>query len=143
MTQAAAATKVGAGSGEVVLSILLYSAILLTVTAAFAYFNHYAVRLPRNTGLLVLALVVSVALRLIETYDPSISLARSIGEQLDRADLGPLLLDGALAFLLFAGAIEVDVQNLLSRKWTILALATVGVLLSTLFIGTGMYWVFQ
>jgi CPA1 family monovalent cation:H+ antiporter len=45
-----------------------------------------------------------------------------------------------LPFLLFAGAISVDVHELLKDKVTILLLATFGVLFSTFAVGTGLFW---
>ncbi len=49
---------------------------------------------------------------------------------------------GMLCFLLFAGALHIDLEGLLEHKWTIGALATVGVVLSTLIVGTLTWWVF-
>jgi CPA1 family monovalent cation:H+ antiporter len=122
---------------------LSYAALLLTVTAGFAYGNYLLLRLPRNSGLLVIALCVSVALRLIEWRFPQLGLASLLDRELGRLNFGEVLLHGFLAFLLFAGAINVDVQQLWRRKWTILALATVGVLLSTLAIAAGMFFIFR
>jgi monovalent cation:H+ antiporter, CPA1 family len=121
---------------------LEYVGLLLAVTAAFAYANHYLLRLPRNSGLLVIALAVSVGLRLAEYAFPSVGLATLIGGALEQADLGPLLLNVFLGFLVFAAALNVDVNELSVRKWTILALSTVGVLLSTLAIAAGMFAIF-
>jgi CPA1 family monovalent cation:H+ antiporter len=122
---------------------LSYAAVLLTVTAGFAYGNHFLLRLPRNPGLLVIALCVSVALRLIEWRFPDLGLASFLNAELDQLNFGATLLHGFLAFLLFAGAIDVDVRQLWSRRWSILALATVGVLVSTLAIAAGMFFIFR
>lgn len=120
-------------------------ALLLTVMAAFAYANYYLLHLPRNIGLLVLALALAatIALRVVDHKFPGLGFNRLLQQALARIDLAPLLLNGLLAFLLFAGAIEVDLEPLLERKWTILALATVGVLLSTLLVGGAMWLVFS
>ncbi len=124
-------------------NILDYIAVLLALTAGFAYANHYLLRLPRNSGLLVIALAVSLGLRLIEHAFPSVGLATMLRDNLARANFGPLLLNGFLGFLLFAGALEVDLKELLERKWTILALSTVGVLLSSFAVAAGMYGIFR
>lgn len=114
-------------------------ALLLLVTAALAYFNHYVLRLPRNLGLLALALALSISLRIADQFVSSQDLIEPMRRTLARIDFPNLLLNGALPFLLFAGAIEVELKPLMESKWTILALATVGVLLSTAFIGTGCW----
>lgn len=123
--------------------MLEYAALLFAVTAGFAYANHYLLRLPRNAGLLIIALAASLCLRLIEYVFPSIGLATLLREELDRANFGPVLLNGFLGFLLFAGALDVDVRELFQRKWTILVLSTVGVLLSTLAMAAGMFCIFR
>lgn len=122
---------------------LEYAALLFAITAGFAYANHYLLRLPRNSGLLVIALAASLCLRLIEHFLPAAALAGVLPRELDHADFGPVLLNGFLGFLLFAGALHVDVRELFGRKWTILALSTVGVLLSTFAMAAGMFGIFR
>jgi Na+:H+ antiporter len=117
-------------------------ALLLAVTAGFAYFNHYVLRLPRNIGLLVLALAMSIGLRALGAEFPGFFLNGLLGRALTKIDFAPLLLNLLLAFLLFAGAVEVDLKALLERKWTILALATISVFLSTVLVGFGMWLIF-
>jgi monovalent cation:H+ antiporter, CPA1 family len=122
---------------------LEYVALLLTTTAVFAYANHFLLRLPRNAGLLVIALVLSITLRVLEGAFPSLGLSGALGSAFDNIDFGQTLLNGFLAFLLFAGAIEVELKGLLERKWTVLALATLGVLISTLAMAGGMFLIFR
>ena len=124
-------------------NLLEYVALLFTVTAGFAYANHYILGLPRNSGLLVIALAASLGLRLVQFEFPSIGLSTLLRDNLARADLSSLLLNGFLGFLLFAGALNVDVRELLDRKWTILALSTVGVLLSTFAMAAGIFGIFR
>jgi CPA1 family monovalent cation:H+ antiporter len=50
-------------------------------------------------------------------------------------------MEGMLSFLLFAGALHVNLEDLLGRKWSILSLATLGVILSTLMVGTAIWGV--
>jgi CPA1 family monovalent cation:H+ antiporter len=47
-----------------------------------------------------------------------------------------------LSFLLFAGALHVELEALVDSRWTIVALATVGVVISTVVVGTLTYFVF-
>jgi CPA1 family monovalent cation:H+ antiporter len=125
------------------LSALDYFAVLVAVTAGCAYLNHHLVRLPRNTGLLVVALIATLALRVVAEVFPHVGLAEALRAKLDRAHPGDLLLNGVLGFLLFAGAMEIEVKALLAHRWTILFLATIGVLLSTVLMGGGMYVAFR
>ena len=50
-------------------------------------------------------------------------------------DFNRLLLHGMLGFLLFAGALNVELNELIKQKWVVLALTTGAVVLSTAFVG--------
>jgi monovalent cation:H+ antiporter, CPA1 family len=58
---------------------------------------------------------------------------------LSRIDFNHLLLHGLLAYLLFAGGLNLKVQQLSSEKIAITLLATLGVVISTAVIGAGMW----
>ena len=51
------------------------------------------------------------------------------------------LLHGMLSFLLFAGALHINIDDLMERKWSIGSLATFGTLMSTFLVGTLTWWV--
>jgi CPA1 family monovalent cation:H+ antiporter len=125
------------------MNVLEYVGLLLGLTAAFAYVNHFVLRLPRNSGLLVLGLAAAVLLRAVEIGFPHAGLRPALANAFPVTNFSGLLLNVFLAFLLFASAVDADVQQLRQRKWTILALATVGVLLSTLGMAAGMYVIFR
>jgi CPA1 family monovalent cation:H+ antiporter len=57
---------------------------------------------------------------------------------LDRVDFDRTVLHGLLAFLLFAGALHVDLNDLAKQKLIIASLATVGVITSTFIVGVLM-----
>jgi CPA1 family monovalent cation:H+ antiporter len=58
------------------------------------------------------------------------------------ANLPHFFLDGAVALLVFAGSLHVDIKELSRRRWLILLLATASVILSTAIFGTGMWLAF-
>jgi CPA1 family monovalent cation:H+ antiporter len=124
-------------------NVLDAMALVLFVTAALAYLNHFVLRLPRNLGLLALALAISVGGRVSDLLAPGLHLDQELAGILQRIDFPALLLNGALPFLLFAGALEVDLRSLLESKWTILLLATIGVLLSTVMVGAAAWVLFS
>jgi CPA1 family monovalent cation:H+ antiporter len=87
---------------------------------------------------MVLAIALSMVILVIGLVVPDfLSFATSLTKEFD---FSVLLIDVMLPFLLFAGAISVDVHELLKDKVTILLLATFGVLFSTFAVGTGLYW---
>lgn len=108
-------------------------ALLLTLAAAFSYINHRYIRLPTTIGLMAISLVVSLLLLLVH------HLGADIGEPVRRMllsiDFEATLLEGMLSFLLFAGALHINLDDLLEHKTVIGTLATVGVVASTFLIG--------
>jgi CPA1 family monovalent cation:H+ antiporter len=60
---------------------------------------------------------------------------------LQSVDFGQTLLQGMLSFLLFAGALHINLNDLAKQKWVVTILAVVGVLISTFVFGTAIYLV--
>jgi len=113
-------------------------AILITLTALFSYFNHRYVRLPTTIGVMLIALVVSLALIGLATLGfPGIrATATRIAESID---FDATLMQGMLSFLLFAGALHINLSELKDNKWPIAGLAFGGVILSTVIFGSLIY----
>jgi CPA1 family monovalent cation:H+ antiporter len=118
-------------------------ALLLVTTAAAAYINHRFFRLPHTIGVALAALAGSIAVIAIDAVIPSLGMAEHVIEFVNDLEFGPILLDGMLSFLLFAGALHVDLDRLAQRKWAIATLATVGVLISTFVVGGIVYFGLQ
>jgi CPA1 family monovalent cation:H+ antiporter len=119
------------------MSVFELIATLVSLAALFAFINVHYLRLPSTIGLMVLALALSGAVMGLSVGVPSLlETARGI---LRNYDFSRVLLDVMLSFLLFAGALEVNLRKLREEKWPILILATGGVLLSTLLVGTLAY----
>ncbi|MFQ5876941.1 MAG: cation:proton antiporter [Acidobacteriota bacterium] len=112
---------------------------LITVTALLSYLNERYLRLPPGIGVMAAALAGSIVLILLGRFGLGVE---PWAEHLfERIDFNVVLMKGMLSFLLFAGALHVNLEDLLSRKWSIMSLATVGVVLSTFLVGTVMWGV--
>jgi len=109
-------------------------AALLTLTAVFAFINHKYIGLPTTIGVMVIALVASLGLVAAGALGiPGVTeQARTL---LSEIDFSSTLLNGMLSFLLFAGALHIDLDDLIEQGGVIATLATVGVLLSTALVG--------
>ncbi len=113
------------------------TAVLVTLAALASYLNYRFIRLPNTIGIMVITLAASLAVVLASAMGLSLeTLAQRI---LDSIDLEKALLHGMLGFLLFAGALHINLNDLGQQKWTIASLATVGVFLSTFIVG-GLSW---
>jgi len=119
--------------------VLDVAALLVTLTAIFSYLNHRFVRLPTTIGVMLIALALSLGLLAIgEAGTPVKAWAvRAVAS----IDFSEALMHGMLSFLLFAGALHVDLEELASQKWTIGVLATLGVVTSTLLVGVSIHLV--
>lgn len=118
-------------------------ALLMVATAAAAYVNHRLLRLPHTIGVAMAALGGSIGVIAFDRLAPGFDLAALASTFVNDLDFGPVLMDGMLSFLLFAGALHVDLDRLAARKWPIAALATVGVLISTFVVGGIVYFGFD
>ncbi|MEO7193113.1 MAG: sodium:proton antiporter [Vicinamibacterales bacterium] len=116
------------------------AAILVAAAAVFGYLNYRLLRLPPTTGTLLVALVSSLVIVVVEQLTPGMDLRPALGRFLGEIDFDQTLMHGLLCFLLFAGALHVDLDGLIQHRWIIAGLATVGVVLSVTVVG-GLTWV--
>ena len=123
------------------MDILELSTILLTLASIFTLINIRLLKLPQTIGLMILALILSFVVTVVGIIFPSVF--KTVTEITREFDFSELLVNVMLPFLLFAGAISVNVHELLKDKVTILLLASFGVLFSTFTVGTGLYWLIQ
>ena len=124
-------------------SIFNLIALLITLAAVFGYVNHRWLRLPHTIGLVIIALAVSVVVLAVDALFPQLGLETSVRGTLTDIDFEDTLMKGVLSFLLFAGALHVDLDSLLSRRWAIVILATVGIITSTLIVSALMFFGFR
>ncbi len=108
-------------------------ALAFLLAAILNFINYKWLKLPSSIGNMILALVA--ALILISTqsifpdfYEFTCSLILEI-------DFSVLLLDVMLSILLFAGAMHVNLTLLEKERWSVIAFATIGVLISTFLVG--------
>jgi len=120
-------------------NIIDLAAILISVSALFAYINHRFIGLPTTIGVMIVAMLASLFIYMLGLLGFG-DLHLQAKQLLGGIDFNRTLLNGMLSFLLFAGALHVNLDNLKDQKWVILSLATFGVCLSTFLVGTIAYY---
>ena len=123
------------------MSLFEIISLLLSLAAAFSYINYKYIKLPTTIGIMFLSLLFSLVLLLFGEF--GFSLDEQATKLVKSIDFNEALLHGMLSFLLFAGALHVNINDLREQKWVIGTLATVGVISSTFIIGTAMYYILQ
>ena len=111
------------------------------MAAGFAYINHRFIKLPSTIGIMLLSLISSIALVLFGKWTPDIF--HSLTEMVKTLDFYDLLINMMLSFLLFAGAIHINSNELKQERLPVLAFATLGTVLSTFIVGGLMYMLFS
>ena len=117
------------------MDLLQITAVLITLTAFFSYLNHVYLKLPATIGVMAISMALSLMLLILGSMGFPLLLEQE-KTFLAGIDFSATLLHGMLSFLLFAGALHVDLNRLSEMKWIIASLATIGVLLSTLIVAS-------
>ena len=115
--------------------------ILIGLAAIFGYINVRFLKLPSSIGLMFITIVYTLIVFGLSYFNATlleeeIALVRSI-------DFNDLLLDHMLSFLLFAGALHTNFNELKVQRWPILFFSTLGVLTSTFIVGGFSYFILQ
>jgi len=121
------------------MTIFEIGALLLGLSATFGFINHKVLKLPHTIGLVIIALLASGVTIAADIMFPQFGISVSVMNTLNTIDFDETLLKGMLSFLLFAGAVHVDLDELAQRKWAIGLMATFGVVASTFMIGAAMW----
>ena len=114
------------------------AALIISVAAAFAYINYQFLRLPMTIGIMALSLAASLAM-VFAGHLGLAGLNTFADNILQQIDFNETLMHGMLSFLLFAGALHVDLNDLRQRMAIITTMATVGTIGST-FLIAGITW---
>lgn len=113
-------------------------AILITLAAVFGFVNERTIRLPTAIGVTLASLILSLGL--IALHGVGFGFDTWAEGILEQVAFDELVMKAMLSFLLFAGSLHVDLNELARHRWPILFLATFGVVTSTFLVGTTVWW---
>lgn len=115
--------------------------ILIVLSAIFGYINVRFIKLPSSIGLMVVTILFTLVVLGLSYFDDT--LLQREKEFITSIDFKTVLLDVMLSFLLFAGALHTNFQQLKIQRKPILIFATLGTLISTFLSGALVYYVLQ
>lgn len=117
-----------------------YFLCLLSVVAIFiAFTNQYILKLQTTIAITTGSVVISLLLMILASVSGG-GITASIAQAVDGVNFNLLLLKGMLGFLLFAGALEIDLHLLRHQRWEIAIMALGSTLVSTIIVGYFSYW---
>lgn len=112
--------------------------ILIVLSAVYGYINHRYLKLPFTVGMMVIALISSLLIVGLGNISPGFK--KDAVDTIQGIDFSQILLNVMLSFLLFAGAINVNLASLRKEKYPVIIFATLGVIISTFIFGTLIYY---
>ncbi len=122
------------------MGILDLITLLIFLSAVFTLINITLLKLPTTIGLMAIALVMSLVILGFGFVFPAVtSGAEHIVAEFDFKEV---LLNVMLNFLLFAGALSLDLSKLLENKIPVIILATIGTFISTFVVGFAIQFFF-
>lgn len=120
---------------------LYYSlSVLIVLTAIFSYLNLRYLKLPSAIGIMLIAMIVSISLLVVGKSYPG--MFTGFTEIIASVDFTEVLMGSMLNFLLFAGAIHISLHDLRKQRIPVMIFSSVGVIISTILVGTMMYFTF-
>lgn len=117
------------------------STFLIVISALFGYINVRFLKLPITIGLMVITLAFTLAVVILSYFDDTLLIREK--ELISSIDFETVLLDIMLSYLLFAGALHTNFQQLRVQRWPVFVFATFGVLVSTFLVGGIMFYALQ
>ena len=123
------------------MSLIETLTVLVCLAALFSYLNHRVLKLPMVIGLMAMSLLFSLLLLVLGKL--GFAVKADAQRFIAAIDFNETLMHGMLGFLLFAGALQVKLDDLLDLKWVVGSLAVVGTILSSVITGLLGYWLFD
>ncbi len=115
--------------------------VLLAVAMLFTFINQKFLKLQPTIGLMILGMLMSGILLLIKEFDPG--LFNQFPHIVKQIDFRSFVMNGILSFLLFAGAIHINVEALNKERLTVFMFSILGTVISTLVVGYLSYFGFN
>lgn len=112
--------------------VFALASTLVCLAAAFSLLSRRVLRLPVTVGVMLQSLAMSLVVAVVGRAVPG--LHARVAAEIGRIDFSAVVLHGMLAFLLFAGALKLDLTELAKQKAAVGALSIFGTLLSTVLV---------
>ncbi len=123
------------------MSLFAIASILIVISALFGYLNVRFLKLPTTIGLMVITIVFTLLVLLTSLFNDTLLEQEKLF--ISQIDFQTVLLDVMLSFLLFAGALHTNFQQLKVQRKPILTFATFSTITSTFLVGVLSYYLLK
>jgi len=120
------------------MDIFTIASFLIILSALFGFINVKFLKLPNTIGLMLITILFTLGVFVLSFFDAT--LLETERELISNIDFEAVLLDIMLSFLLFAGALHTNFQQLKIQRWPIFTFATLGTFISTFLVGGFLYY---
>lgn len=117
------------------------ASVLIVLSALFGYINEKFLKLPITIGLMLITIVFTMIIVAVGQFDDTLLLREKA--LISQIDFKTVLLDIMLSFLLFAGALHTNFNQLKIQRWPVMVFATLGVLVSTFLVGIFTFYLLK
>lgn len=119
---------------------LYYSfSVLIVLASFFAYLNLRYLKLPSTIGIMIIAMVTSILMVITGNLFPKTF--SHFSALLQDVDFTEVLMGAMLNFLLFAGAIHINLKDLREQRGPVIIFSTVSVVISTFAVAGLLYYI--
>ncbi len=119
---------------------LYYSfSVLIVLASFFSYLNLRYLKLPSTIGIMIIAMLSSIILVITGHLFPDTF--THFSNLLKDVDFTEVLMGAMLNFLLFAGAIHINLKDLKEQRGPIVIFSTVSVVISTFVVGGIVFYI--
>jgi len=123
------------------MSLFAVASILIVISALFGYLNVRFLKLPTTIGLMVITIFFTLLVLVTSLFNDALLEQEKL--LIAQIDFETVLLDIMLSFLLFAGALHTNFQQLKVQRKPVLIFATFSTLISTLLVGVFSYYILK
>ncbi|MCP3681004.1 MAG: sodium:proton antiporter [Gammaproteobacteria bacterium] len=117
----------------------LHLASITTLAVLMAYLNYRFIRLQTVSAIMASSLIISLLFIGLDLIGAK-AVHHDIIEFVSAVHFRHIFMNMILGLMLFAGALEIDILHLRSRKWEVMILIIVSTIASTFLIGTLVYY---
>lgn len=112
---------------------------LFTTAVIFSYINHRYMKLQSSIAITLITSLITLFIILLSSLGIDVG-EDEVAQAVNKINFHSLLMNGMLSFLLFAGALNFSIDQLLEEKWEISVLALAGTLISTFIVGFSTFY---